>query len=155
MRKILIVQGPNLNLLGNRERQYYGSASLDEVHAELRERGGQEGLEVVAFQSNHEGDIVDTIQGAPGNGFEAIIINPAAYTHTSVAIRDALTAVGLPYFEVHISNIQSREDFRRRSLVSEGASGIVSGFGPFGYTLALLGAAQILDKIHPTGGEDC
>ena len=154
MRKILIVQGPNLNLLGSRERQFYGSATLGEVHAQLRERGRQEGLDVVDFQSNHEGDIVDVIQGAPTKGFEAIIINPAAYTHTSVAIRDALIAVELPYFEVHISNIQSREDFRQISLVSEGASGIVSGFGPFGYTLALLGAAQILDGTHPKGGED-
>lgn len=155
MRKILVVQGPNLNLLGNREKQYYGSATLGEVHAQLREMGRQEGMEVVDFQSNHEGDIVDTIQRAPGNGFEAIIINPAAYTHTSVAIRDALTAVDLPYFEVHISNIQSREEFRRKSLVSEGASGIVSGFGPYGYTLALLGAARILNNTHPKGGDDC
>ena len=154
MKKIMLIQGPNLNLLGDREEKYYGSASLDDIHAGLRERGLQEGLEVVDFQSNHEGDIVDAIQGAPGQGAEAIIINPAAYTHTSIAIRDALAAVGLPYFEVHISNIQSREGFRRRSLVSEGASGIVSGFGSFGYTLALLGAVRVLETKHPTRGED-
>ena len=144
MGTVLVVQGPNLNLLGNREREIYGSTDLEQIHATLRERGQEMGLEVRDFQSNHEGEIVEAVQQARGQGVDAIIINPAAYTHTSVAIRDALLAVGIPYFEVHISNIHGREEFRKRSLTADGASGIVAGFGPVGYELALIGVHRHL-----------
>ncbi len=143
--KVLVIQGPNLNLLGEREEELYGGATLEEINFELEEVGKQLGVEVFSFQSNHEGEIVDVIQGAPVEEYEAIIINPAAYTHTSVAIRDALLAVRLPYYEVHISNIFAREEFRQRSLISDGASGIVTGFGTVGYTLALQGVSRHLD----------
>ncbi len=146
--KILVIQGPNLNLLGTREREFYGTGTLEEIHSGLVELGRELGLEVDAFQSNHEGEIVEAIQNAPATGVSAMIINPAAYTHTSVAIRDALTAVGLPYFEVHISNIKSREDFRHKSMISEGAAGIVTGFGAAGYGLALRGASIHLGQIR-------
>jgi len=144
MRKVIVIQGPNLNLLGEREKHHYGTVTLEQIHSTLREEGENLGLEVHDYQSNHEGELVDAIQGTREGGFEAIIINPAAYTHTSVAIRDALAAVGLPYFEVHISNIHSREEFRKKSLVSDGASGIIAGFGPHGYTLALMGVHRFL-----------
>ena len=146
MLKVMVIQGPNLNLLGEREKHHYGTATLDEIHAGLRKEGEKLGLEVHDFQSNHEGELVDAIQGAGTGGFEAIIINPAAYTHTSVAIRDALAAVGLPYFEVHISNVHSREEFRKKSLISDGASGIIAGFGPYGYTLALMGVHRFIQS---------
>ncbi len=146
MRKILVVQGPNLNLLGTRETGIYGSVTLEEIHVRLRDRGRELGVAVETFQSNSEGEIVDVIQGASAGGAEAIVINPAAYTHTSVAIRDALLAVELPYYEVHISNIHAREEFRAKSLISDGAAGIVIGFGPGGYLLALEGAAEHLGK---------
>ena len=144
MRKVIVIQGPNLNLLGEREKNHYGSVTLEQIHSALREEGRKLGLEVHDFQSNHEGELVEAIQGTREGGFEAIIINPAAYTHTSVAIRDALAAVGLPYCEVHISNVHSREEFRKKSLVSDGASGIIAGFGPYGYTLALMGVHRII-----------
>ncbi|MFV1956896.1 MAG: type II 3-dehydroquinate dehydratase [bacterium] len=143
--KVLVIQGPNLNLLGKREEEIYGGSTLEEINSELAKVGKQLGVEVFSFQSNHEGEIVDAIQGAPVEEYEAIIINPAAYTHTSVAIRDALLAVGLPYYEVHISNIFAREEFRQRSLISDGASGIVTGFGTVGYTLALQGVSRHRD----------
>ncbi len=146
MHKVIVIQGPNLNLLGEREQHHYGTATLEQIHSALREEGKKLGLEVHDVQSNHEGELVDVIQSSRNRGFQAIIINPAAYTHTSVAIRDALAAVGLPYFEVHISNIHSREEFRKKSLVSDGASGIIAGFGPYGYTLALMGVHRFIQN---------
>ena len=146
MRKVLVIQGPNLNLLGSRETSLYGDSTLEEIHSTLTERGRELGLEVRTFQSNHEGEIVDAIQGARPAGVDAIIINPAAYTHSSVAIRDALAAVGKPFYEVHISNIHAREPFRAHSMISDGASGIVVGFGSVGYELAIEGIAAHLRR---------
>lgn len=140
--KVLVIQGPNLNLLGVREEEHYGGSTLEQINSELENAGKQLGVQVGSFQSNHEGEIVDAIQRAPAEDYNAIIINPAAYTHTSVAIRDALLAVKLPYYEVHISNIFAREEFRQLSLISDGASGIVTGFGTVGYTLALQGLSR-------------
>jgi 3-dehydroquinate dehydratase-2 len=142
--KVLVIHGPNLNLLGSRETDHYGVMTLEEIDSGLVGAGREWGMEVHTFQSNHEGEIVDKVQQAPTSGFGAIIMNPAAFTHTSVAIRDAILAAGLPFFEVHISNIHAREEFRSRSLVSDIASGIVMGFGPTGYRLALKGAGELL-----------
>jgi 3-dehydroquinate dehydratase-2 len=142
--KVLVIHGPNLNLLGSRETGHYGVMTLEEIDSGLLDAGREWGMEVETFQSNHEGEIVDQVQQARASGFEAIIMNPAAFTHTSVAIRDVLLAAGLPFFEVHISNIHAREEFRSRSLVSDIAAGIVMGFGPTGYRLALMGARELL-----------
>lgn len=144
MSRVLAIHGPNLNLLGTRETDHYGAMTLADIDAGLIETGREWGLEVETFQSNHEGEIVERIQLAKAEGIGAIIINPAAFTHTSVAIRDALLAGGVPFFEVHISNIHAREEFRHRSLVADVASGIVMGFGPTGYRLALMGARELL-----------
>ena len=145
MNKILVIHGPNLNMLGKREPDLYGSESLDAINERIKDEAGRLGLQIECFQSNREGDIVDRIQKAFGDA-SLIIINPAAYTHTSVAIRDALLAVNLPVIEVHLSNIHKREDFRKKSLVADIAVGQISGFGSYGYMLALKAAAVELDK---------
>ncbi len=142
MRKVLVIHGPNLNLLGEREPQVYGSVTLEEINNDLKAAAGKLGLEVQFVQSNHEGEIVEAIQNAR-NWAEVIILNPAAYTHTSVAIRDALTSVKIPTIEVHLSNIQAREDFRRISHVSPVATGVIQGFGKMSYLLALQAAATL------------
>ncbi len=144
MSRVLVIHGPNLNLLGSRETDHYGAMTLEEIDTGLIDAGREWGIQVETFQSNHEGGIVERIQEAHASGFHALVINPAAFTHTSVAIRDALIAVDLPFFEIHISNIHAREEFRSRSLVSDIASGIVMGFGPMGYRLALMGARDLL-----------
>ncbi len=154
MRKVLVIHGPNLNLLGSRETGIYGSATIQDIDDGLIRTGGERGVEVSTFQSNHEGEIVDRVQKAALEGFGAIVINPAAFSHTSVAIRDALSAGDLPFVEVHISNIHAREPFRRKSLFSDIASGIVAGFGPAGYRLALTGACDLLDTIRRDSGEE-
>lgn len=154
MTRILVIHGPNLNLLGSRENRHYGSMTLNEINSDLVSVGLKWGLSVDTFQSNHEGEIVEAVQRASSGGYKAIIINPAAYTHTSVAVRDALAAVGLPFFEVHISNIHAREQFRRESLVSDIASGVVTGFGPVGYKLALMGARDELASRKTANGEE-
>ncbi|HWP35051.1 MAG TPA: type II 3-dehydroquinate dehydratase [Thermodesulfobacteriota bacterium] len=144
-RAILVIHGPNLNLLGRREPEIYGRSTLAEIDASLAALGRELGLEVESFQSNHEGAIVERIQQA-GEARErpaAIIINPAAYGHTSVAIRDALLAVGIPAIEVHLSNTFRREPFRRRSLIADVAVGVIAGFGPESYRLALRAAAAL------------
>lgn len=146
MKKVLVIHGPNLNLLGAREKGHYGVMTLEEIDSGLVDAGRDSGVGVETYQSNHEGEIVDRVQQARQDGFGAIVLNPAAFTHTSVAIRDALLAAGLPFVEVHISNIHAREEFRSRSLVSDIASGIVMGFGPGGYSLALMGAIELLKK---------
>ncbi len=127
MKKIIVIHGPNLNLLGKREPDTYGRVTFDELNSMLRKAALKAGVELGIAQSNHEGEIVDIIQKADGN-FEAIIINPGAYTHTSIAIRDAIAAVGIPTVEVHISNIYKREDFRHKSYISEVAAGVRFGF---------------------------
>lgn len=134
---ILVLNGPNLNLLGTREPQVYGSTTLEQITSELRALGEAAGVAVQSFQSNHEGALVDRIQAARLDGSEFIIINPGAYTHTSVAIRDALAGVAIPFVEVHISNVHRRETFRHHSYLSDVAEAVMAGFGVHGYGLAL------------------
>ncbi len=140
--KVLVVNGPNLNLLGTREPGVYGRVSLAEIEQRLQQLGRELGLEVECVQSNSEGALVDAVQSAAG-GAAAIIINPAAYTHTSVALRDAIAAVGLPTIEVHLSNVHAREQFRQTSLTAPVCRGVIAGFGPEGYLLALRALAAL------------
>ncbi|MFG6448581.1 type II 3-dehydroquinate dehydratase [Roseateles sp. BYS180W] len=135
--QILVLHGPNLNLLGNREPGVYGTTTLAQINDDLRQMAEDAGATLESFQSNHEGALIDRIQAAGQDGTGFIIINPAAYTHTSVAIRDALSAVKLPFIEVHLSNIHQREPFRHHSMVSAIAVGVICGLGPQGYRLAL------------------
>ena len=145
MSKILVIHGPNLNLLGQREPEVYGSLTLSQINAEMAKLAGELGVEIELFQSNHEGALVEAVQGALGR-VDAIVINPAAYTHTSIALRDALLAVAVPTVEVHLSNVHRREDFRHRSLIADVAAGQVVGFGLHSY---LLGLRAALSLIHP------
>ncbi|OGW37597.1 MAG: type II 3-dehydroquinate dehydratase [Nitrospirae bacterium GWD2_57_9] len=137
--KILVVHGPNLNLLGKREPEIYGNFTLDDINSKMRELGQELGVDVSFFQSNHEGEMVQKIQEAMGV-FDAIVINPGAYTHTSVALRDAISSTGIPTVETHISNIYRREEFRKHSYISGVAVGQIAGFGPDSYLLALRAA---------------
>ncbi len=141
--QILVLHGPNLNLLGEREPEVYGSTTLAEIDTRLREIASKNGVSLESFQSNHEGALVDRIQAARGT-YQGIVINPGGFTHTSIALRDALVASGLPVVEVHLSNIHAREPFRRTSLVSDIAVGQITGLGPIGYELALL---ALLDRL--------
>ena len=143
MKKLLVVNGPNLNLLGEREQAIYGKKSLGEIEQKLVSMGREAQIEVEFFQSNHEGDIVDQLQRAKGR-VDCILINPAAFTHTSIAIRDTLAAIGVPTIEVHMSNIYAREEFRRHSFVAPVVRGQISGFGAYSYVLAFLAAKAIL-----------
>jgi 3-dehydroquinate dehydratase-2 len=143
MLHVLVIHGPNLNLLGSREESVYGTTTLDTINGMLVKLGRELGVDLDIRQSNHEGELVTWIQEAR-NGYHGIIINPAAYTHTSVAIRDALSAVEVPAVEVHLSNIHRREEFRRHSYVSGVTLGQISGFGPIGYLLALRGLYEHL-----------
>ena len=135
--QILVLHGPNLNLLGTREPGVYGSRTLPQIDDDLAKIAAEAGIKLESFQSNHEGALVDRIQAARLDGTAFIIINPAAYTHTSVAMRDALAAVALPFVEVHLSNIHKREAFRHHSFFSELAEGVICGLGARGYELAL------------------
>ncbi|MEA3372198.1 MAG: type II 3-dehydroquinate dehydratase [Campylobacterota bacterium] len=144
--KVVVIQGPNLNMLGVREQQVYGPMKLEQIHAQMKDFGEQNGLEVEFFQSNLEGEIVDKVQECYGEA-NGIIINPAAYTHTSIAIRDAISAVNLPTIEVHISNIYRREEFRQKSMIAPVCASSLVGFGPFGYHLAMVGMLQIMNEI--------
>ncbi len=139
--KILVIHGPNLQLLGSREPQIYGSMTLKQINTMIRNHAKSVGATVTIFQSNQEGDIVDKIGSSTGR-YDAIIINPAAYTHTSVAIRDAIAASGMPAVEVHLSNISAREEFRRRSLIAPVCKGTIAGFGPRSYLLAIDALAK-------------
>jgi 3-dehydroquinate dehydratase-2 len=139
-----VIHGPNLNLLGQREPEIYGRQSLDEINAGLLSLGEKLGLEIETFQSNHEGDIVDRIQMAVGS-CDGILINPAAYTHTSIAIRDALSLLDIPVVEIHLSNIYKREPFRHKSLVADIAAARISGFGAQGYLLGLQGLVNLIE----------
>ncbi|MET0216709.1 MAG: type II 3-dehydroquinate dehydratase [Burkholderiales bacterium] len=136
-RIILVLHGPNLNLLGTREPDLYGRMTLDEINEGLTRRAHAAGVQLEAFQSNSEGDLVERVQGASRTGVDFVIINPAAFTHTSVALRDALAAVKIPFLEVHLSNVFSRETFRHHSYFSDIAVGVISGLGARGYELAL------------------
>ena len=139
---ILVLNGPNLNLLGTREPDRYGTVTLDAIERDLTEKARQAGATLACYQTNSEADLVDRIQQAASEGTDFIIINPAAYTHTSVAIRDALAAVRIPFIEVHLSNIHAREAFRQRSYFSDLAVGVISGLGAKGYELALRYALE-------------
>ncbi len=134
--KVLVLHGPNLNTLGEREPELYGHGTLADIDAGLAQLAQAEGAQLETYQSNHEGELIDRIQAARGSA-DAIIINPGGYTHTSVALRDALIASDLPVVEVQLSNIHAREEFRQRSLVSDVALGVICGLGPIGYQLAL------------------
>jgi len=143
---IRCISGPNLQLLGTREPDVYGRESLAEIHARLEKRAAALGVAIDARQTNHEGTIVDWIGEAPGLGVTGLILNPGAYTHTSIAILDALSAVGLPCIEVHLSNPDAREPFRRRSRIAKACVGRVSGFGGDSYELALEGLLRVLAR---------
>ncbi len=144
--KVLVIHGPNLNLLGQRETDIYGKFSIDSLNKEITAQAAKHGLNSDIIQSNHEGEIVDIIGQSKDKGFKGIIINPAAYTHTSVAIRDAISATNLPVVEVHLSNIYAREDFRKTSLTASVVNGQISGFGKHSYTLAVQALAFVIKK---------
>jgi 3-dehydroquinate dehydratase-2 len=144
MPKLLVLHGPNLNLLGDRETQHYGRDSLADIDQRLRERARGAGIELQTLQSNAEHELVERVHAAKTDGTAFIIINPAAFTHTSVALRDALAGVRIPFIEVHLSNIHAREPFRRQSYFSDLAAGVISGLGPVVYELALEAALRQL-----------
>lgn len=143
----MIINGPNLNLLGTREREIYGHKTLAQINQEIAQMPVLQGIDVEFFQSNHEGVLIDKIQEARGK-VKVIIINPGALTHYSIAIHDALKAVAIPVIEVHLSNIYAREDFRAASLIAPIAAGSISGFGPSGYRLAVLAACELMENAQ-------
>jgi len=145
--KIVVIQGPNLNMLGVREQNIYGPMKLEQIHVQMKDVAQKNNVEIEFFQSNLEGEIVDKIQECYGDA-DGIIINAAAYTHTSVAIRDAISAVSLPTIEVHISNIHRREEFRQKSMIAPVCTSSIVGFGPFGYHLSMIGMLQIFNEIN-------
>ena len=143
---ILVIQGPNLNLLGTREPEVYGKTTLEDIHKKLGEIAKDNSIELNTYQSNHEGELIDRIQKAKQDGVDFIIINPGAFTHTSVALRDALAGVAIPFTEIHLSNIHQREEFRKHSYLSDIATGVICGLGAIGYELALQAAITRLQK---------
>ena len=136
-RSVLVIQGPNLNLLGMREPEVYGTITLDDIHKKLADLAMQADISLETYQSNHEGELIDRVQKAKKDGVSFIIINPGGFTHTSVALRDALAGVAIPFIEVHLSNIHQREEFRKHSYFSDLAMGVICGLGAHGYELAL------------------
>ncbi|MDH3439526.1 MAG: type II 3-dehydroquinate dehydratase [Gammaproteobacteria bacterium] len=146
MASLLLLNGPNLNLLGTREPGVYGNATLDSIESRMAERAAELGHELAAFQSNAEHEIVDRVQQAGRDGIDFILLNPGAFTHTSVSIRDALLAVGIPFIEVHLSNVFAREDFRHSSYFSDIAAGCIFGLGAYGYEIALQAASRQLSE---------
>ena len=141
---ILVLHGPNLNLLGTREPEIYGRTTLADIHLAMEAQARSAGVQIESFQSNHEGDLIDRVQAAASEGVRFIIINPAGYTHSSVGLRDALATVGIPFIEVHLSNIHAREPFRHKSYFSDLAVGVICGLGAHGYQLALQYALERL-----------
>lgn len=148
---LLLLNGPNLNLLGSREPNVYGHQTLADLEAELVDEARALGHELLCFQSNHEGALVDRIHRAGADQVSFVLINPAAYTHTSIALRDALLGVAIPFIEVHLSNVHAREAFRHSSFLSDIAVGVIAGLGPIGYSLALRAAASRLQNPNPKG----
>ncbi|MDZ4158721.1 MAG: type II 3-dehydroquinate dehydratase [Anaerolineaceae bacterium] len=146
MKQILVLHGPNLNLLGEREPEVYGKLSLDEINSRLVEAGREWELSLKAYQSNHEGALIDHLQEAR-TWAAGVIFNPGGYTHTSVALRDAVAALSIPVVEVHLSNIYAREDFRQRSLIAPVCKGTISGFGWRSYLLALFALRETLTMV--------
>lgn len=144
MTKILILNGPNLQLLGTRKKEVYGSTTLEEIRQNLEKIAASFDVELVFYQSNHEGDLVDRIGNAKTEGVDGIVINPAAYTHTSIAIRDAIEGVSIPAIEIHLSNIHAREEFRHRSMTAPVCIGQIAGLGPDGYEWALRAMVKYL-----------
>ncbi|MEN6476006.1 MAG: type II 3-dehydroquinate dehydratase [Syntrophaceae bacterium] len=142
--RILVINGPNLNMLGQREASIYGEVALHDIEQMVKDKAGEIGVEVEFFQSNSEGDLIDRIHAAFAQKIEGIIINPGGYTHTSVALRDALLAVSIPFIEVHVSNVARREPFRHTSYFSDIALGTITGLGPQGYVLALEGLRRCI-----------
>ncbi len=145
--KVMVIQGPNLNMLGIREQQIYGPMKLEDIHTQMRAFAQANGMEIEFFQSNFEGEIIDKIQECLGDA-DGIIINAGAYTHTSIAIRDAIAAVQLPTIEVHLSNVYRREEFRQKSMLAPVCAGVITGFGPFSYHLAMVAMHQIFQEIQ-------
>jgi 3-dehydroquinate dehydratase II len=143
---ILVIQGPNLNLLGTREPEVYGKTTLEDIHSRLGNLAKAQSVDLSTYQSNHEGELIDRIQKAKLDSVDFIIINPGAFTHTSVALRDALAGVAIPFTEVHLSNIHQREEFRKHSYLSDIATGVICGLGAIGYELALQAAIARLQK---------
>jgi 3-dehydroquinate dehydratase-2 len=143
--RVLVIHGPNLNLLGTREPEHYGRVTLSDINMALARMAEGAGVDLETFQSNHEGALIERIHAAREQGVRAIVINPAAYTHTSVALRDALSAVAIPFVEVHLSNVHAREPFRHHSYFSDLAVGVICGLGHEGYLLAL---EYLLNKLH-------
>jgi 3-dehydroquinate dehydratase-2 len=148
--QILVLHGPNLNLLGTREPEVYGAVTLDQINAELTKIAAEAGAALATFQSNHEGALIDRVQAARQDGTVFIVINPAAFTHTSIGLRDALAGVAIPFIEVHLSNVHRREPFRQHSYFSDLAEGVIVGLGADGYRLALSHALTRGAKNRPT-----
>lgn len=144
--KILVIHGPNLNMLGQREPDVYGTKKLDAINDDLRRIAASSNADVVCFQSNHEGAIIDFIQ--QNGGVDGMVINPGAYTHTSIAIRDALLSIKIPAVEVHLSNVYTREDFRQKSFIAPVCIGQISGFGPYSYELGLMALINYLSAVR-------
>ena len=145
MKKVLIINGPNLNLLGNREDNIYGKDSLDKIKSNCKKKGTEKQLEIIFFQSNNEGEIIDKIHEV-NDKYDGLIINPAAFTHTSIAILDSLRAISKPKIEIHLSNIYSREEYRKKSITSEGVNGIICGFGGNSYLLGIEAIYKLIYK---------
>jgi len=144
--KLIVINGPNLNLLGTREPEVYGDLTLESIMANLSIEANLHDCLIDTFQSNHEGDLIDQVQLAQENQFSGIIVNPGGFTHTSIALRDSISAVNIPTIEVHLSNIYAREQFRHHSYIAPVAVGQISGFGAYGYSLALLALVDLLKK---------
>ena len=145
--KIMVIQGPNLNMLGVREQHIYGPMKLEQIHGQMKDVADQNNVDIEFFQSNLEGELVDKIQECYGE-VDGIILNAASYTHTSIAIRDAISAVSIPTIEVHISNIHRREEFRKDNMIAPVCSSSIIGFGPFGYHLAMVGILQVMAEVQ-------
>ena len=148
--RVLVLHGPNLNLLGTREPAVYGRTTLAQIDGAVQRHAAGRGAEAVCRQSNHEGQLIDWIQGAAKEGFRAIVINPGALTHYSIALRDAVSAVSVPVVEVHLSNIHAREEFRRHSVIAAAARGQIAGFGPASYLLGVDAALQSVAAGRPS-----